>query len=102
MKTIKGFMLLCLIFSAAFCYADTVTRNAGDVLPCDILTQYYGLRTPYQDLFFIKDYISDIICAPDQPDQCTIKTINNDSFTGLLINSQIESLMGAGPKFPSH
>ena len=98
MKPIKVFMLLYLIFSAAFCYADTVTRNAGDVLPCDILTKYFGLRSPYQDLFFIKDYISDIICAPDQSNRCTIKTINNDSFTGLLINSQIEVLMGTGPK----
>jgi len=96
MKIIKVIMLLSLILSANCCYADTVTLKAGDVLPCDILTKYFGLSTPYQDVFFINDYISDIICAPDQPDKCTIKTINNDSFTGHLINSRIEALMGTG------
>jgi len=98
MKTIKIIMLLPLLFSATYCFADTVTVKAGDVLTCDIHTKYYGLSTPYQNLFFIDDYIADIMNVPDQSALYTITTINNDFFTGHLINPQIEALMEIGLK----
>jgi outer membrane protein OmpA-like peptidoglycan-associated protein len=96
MKTIKLIMLVSLLFSAVHCHADTITLKGGNVLTCDILTSHFGLITPYQNLFFIKDYISDINSVPNQPDHYTITTINNDFFTGRLINSQIAALMDSG------
>lgn len=103
MRKVKIITVLFILFSATYCYADTVTVKAGGVLTCDIITKYFGLDTSYHNLFFIKDYIADIKNIPGQANQYTITTINNDSFTGQLINSQIEALMENGLKnnFPA-
>lgn len=103
MKKINIITLLSLLFFATWCYADSLSIESGDMLTCDIQNNYYGLDTPYQKLFFIKNYITDIVKLTDQSNQYTITTINNDSFTGHLINSQIVALMGTGLKkdFPA-
>lgn len=103
MKKTHIITLLFLLFSATWSYADTLSIKSGDMLTCDIHTKYYGLDTPYQNMFFIKNYITDIVNVMDQSNQFTITTINNDSFTGHLINSQIVALMETGLKndFPA-
>lgn len=101
MKSIKIITILIILMMAVSCFtvtcfADTVNLKSGDVLAGKVLTEYIGLRAEYQNLFFKKDFILSMMAKPDQTGHYTINTINNDQFSGTLINSQIEVALDTG------
>jgi len=96
MKPIQIFTVLITLMMATFCFADMVTLKSDDVLTCDVISEYIGLQSEYQNLFFKNDFVMSMMIQPDQPDQFLIKTVNNDLFTGTIINDQIEIVLDAG------
>jgi len=96
MKPIQIFSVLIILMMATFSFADTVTLKSGDVLISEVQTPYIGLHTEYQNLFFKKDFVLSMMSQSDGSGQYMIKTINNDLFTGALINNQIEAVLDAG------
>lgn len=98
MKLIQLIAVLTISAAAGSSFADTISIKEGDALSGKFQTPYIGIQTPYQNLFFHRSFISDIVQEPGLLNQYVLSTINNDLFRGSLINAQIEMVGNTGEK----
>ena len=91
----KIFIVLTWIFflHAGTGYTDSVLLLNGDKLIGDIQNGNFVVRGPYSEIVVNKAFCKNISMNPDLMFSSSLKTINNDLFTGIIMNKEIQILL---------
>lgn len=92
---LKIFSVLIMIFflHAATGYSDTLLLRNGDKLIGEIQNDYFVVRGSYSQIVVNKVFCKNIIMDPSQMFDGSLQTVNNDFFTGTILNREIQILL---------
>jgi outer membrane protein OmpA-like peptidoglycan-associated protein len=87
--------VMSIIVITAFVYAaqgnaDTVLLNNGDRLIGIVQTSYFALQSPYGQIVIKNDFLKRISLSDGRPGDAKLQTINNDLFSGRILNEDIQ------------
>ena len=85
--------VIFFLFYTATGYADTVLLRNGDQLNGKIQNEYFVVRASYSQIVVKKAFCKNITMGNKQGVIGSLKTINNDLFTGTLLNRGIQILL---------
>lgn len=74
-------------------YSDTVLLRNGDELIGEIQNEYFVVRGSYSQIVVNKAFCKGITMDPDQMFKGSLQTMNNDFFTGIILNREIQILL---------
>ena len=86
-------MLIIIFVFAAQSYADTVLLHNGDRLIGTIQNPYFALQSPYGQIVIKNDFLKRISLSDSQLLDAKLQTINNDLFSGTILNEDIQILL---------
>ncbi|NOY69464.1 MAG: OmpA family protein [Deltaproteobacteria bacterium] len=92
--------LLAFTFMPAYCLADTVALKNGDVLTGRVLTPAFELSTPYGGISVAATRIRSIRMKQEDNSVFILQTINNDLFSGVLLENGIDITLNTGATLP--
>jgi outer membrane protein OmpA-like peptidoglycan-associated protein len=89
------FKVISIFAIAIFVYAlpanaDTILLNNGDRLIGTIQNGYFALHGPYGQIVIKKDFLKRISLSDSQQLDAKLQTINNDLFSGTILNKGIQ------------
>ena len=88
------FVLTMILFlQAGTGYTDTLLLRNGDKLIGEIQDEYFVVRGSYHQIVVKKAFCKNITMVPNQMFIGALKTINNDFFTGTILNREIQILL---------
>ena len=91
MKTFRFlFLLLSVSLLPRLSIAETVALKNGDILQGKIKTTQFCLHTSYGGIQVATSDIKMVSRREDDPEQFTILTLNNDSFSGALLLDMVD------------
>ncbi len=86
-------MLIIIFVFAAQGHADTVLLHNGDRLIGTIQNSYFALQSPYGQIVIKNDFLKRISLSDSQLLDAKLQTINNDLFSGTILNEDIQILL---------
>jgi outer membrane protein OmpA-like peptidoglycan-associated protein len=91
-KMIRNLILLAVILfiCPAFSQADIVYIKNGDKLFGTILSPFFSVQTPYGEVSIKNELLKSIDYNAESNRRWTLETINNDRFSGTLMNESIQ------------
>ena len=89
---LRIFSVLIMIFflHAATGYSDTLLLRNGDRLIGEIQNNYFVVRGAYSQIVVNKAFSKNIIMDSSQLLEGSLQTVNNDFFTGTILNREIQ------------
>ena len=93
-------ILLVLLLQPAFCLADTVIMNNGDVFKGVIGNKSFELDTPYGGIRVLKQNIKSIRRGENHAGISEVLTVNNDLFSGTLRETTVNLSQETGGTLP--
>ncbi|CAB1063589.1 hypothetical protein D1BOALGB6SA_8372 [Olavius sp. associated proteobacterium Delta 1] len=88
------FALTMIIFlHAGNGYTDTLLLRNGDKLIGEIQNEYFVVQGSYSQIVVNKAFCKNISMNPNQKFIGALKTINNDFFSGTILNREIQILL---------
>lgn len=84
---------MILFLQAGPGYTDSVLLRNGDKLVGDIQNEYFAVRGSYSQIAVKRDFCKNITMNTHQRLVGSLKTINNDVFSGTLLNKEIQILL---------
>ncbi len=97
----KIYLLVVIIFLtySADCAARSIFLKTGDMLNGEIQDSAIRLQTPYGSIIIDTSFLETVALKEDQPDIYIITSINNDYFSGRILNDTIEVALTSGNSF---
>ena len=92
LKVLTTMIIIIFVF-AAQSYADTVLLHNGDRLIGTIQNPYFALQSPYGQIVIKNDFLKRISLSDSQLLDAKLQTINNDLFSGTILNEDIQILL---------
>ena len=89
LKVISIIVITVAVY-AAQSHADTVLLNNGDRLIGIVQNSYFALQSPYGQIVIKNDFIKRISLSDGQLREAKLQTINNDLFSGRILNDDIQ------------
>lgn len=89
LKVLSTLLITIFIFAAQG-HADTVLLHNGDRLIGTIQNTYFALQSPYGQIVIRKDFLKRISLSDSQLLDANLQTINNDLFSGTILNEDIQ------------
>ena len=91
----KIFTVSTMIFfvHTATGYTDTVLLRNGDRLTGEIKNEYFVVHGSYSQIIVNKNFCKNLSMDPDRSLFGSLKTINNDLFSGTLLSREIRILL---------
>jgi|GEM_PF-741503 len=93
-------VLIILFLLPGFCLGDTLTLKTGDVLVGSVLTPSFTMITPYGGIRVSAARVRTIRKAADKDSAFVLKTINNDLFSGSIMEKQVNVRLNTGASVP--
>jgi outer membrane protein OmpA-like peptidoglycan-associated protein len=87
-------LLICPVFG----YSDIVSTRNGDKLHGKVLNPSFTLQIPYGQMNIKKDFLNRIAFDDSKSVSWAIQSINNDRFSGDILNKNIQLLLDNGNK----
>ena len=97
---IKIFMILTMTFflHAGAGYSDTVILRNGEELNGSIQNDHFVVRGSYSQVVIKKSFTKNITMDSSRNLIGYVKTINNDTITGTILNNEIQFLLSDGTR----
>ena len=89
-------ILLAVLVCAAQSRADTVLLHNGDRLNGTVQNKYFALQIPYGQIVINNDFLKRISLSNSQEREVKLQTINNDLFSGTILNDDIQIELQTG------
>ena len=90
---IAAALMMSLVLHTAHGHADVVHLNSGDRLMGNVQNAFFAVQTPYGQVVVKKGFLKALSIAESQTGRGSLKTINNDLFSGNLLNEEIQILL---------
>jgi hypothetical protein len=87
--TFFSIILLTISTFAAPGHTDTVLLHNGDRLIGTVQDSYFALQSPYGQIVIKNDFLKRISLPDSQQREAKLQTINNDLFSGTILNEDI-------------
>ncbi len=88
--TFVSILFLTIFVLAAQGLGDTVWLHNGDRLIGSVQDSYFSLQSPYGQLIIRNDFLKRISLSPSRLLDAKLQTINNDLFSGTILNKDIQ------------
>ena len=95
LKVLSSILITIFIFAAQG-HADTVLLHNGDRLIGSVQNKYFALQSPYGQIVFNNDFLKRFSLSDNQPIEAKLQTINNDLFSGMILNNDIQIQLQTG------
>ena len=95
LKIIPVILLVALV-SAMHSYADTVLLHSGDRLIGTVQNKHLALQIPYGQIVINNDFLKRVSRPNSQQRGVEVQTINNDLFSGSILNDDIRIELQTG------
>ena len=89
-------ILLAALFCAVQSHADTVVMHSGDRLLGTVQNKYLALQIPYGQIVINNDFLKRVSLPESRQRNAKVQTINNDLFSGTILNDDIQILLQTG------
>jgi len=89
---IAATLMMSLVLHTAHGHADLVHLNNGDRLIGNVQNAFFAVLTPYGQVVVKNSFIKALSIAESRTGRGSLKTINNDLFSGNLLNKEIQIL----------
>lgn len=76
--------------------ADTLELHNGDRLNGTVQNRYFALQIPYGQIVVNNDFLKRISLSNSQQREAKLQTINNDLFSGIILNDDIQIQLQTG------
>lgn len=101
MNKILGFLLILAVFGLiwpALGQADIAYRRNGDKLYGKVQSPSFTVQTPYGKVHIRNEFLKSITFKNESVGRWMVETINNDVFSGTLLNDSIEFIEEDGER----
>ena len=95
LKVLSSILITIFIFAAQG-HTDTVLLHNGDRLIGSVQNKYFALQSPYGQIVFNNDFLKRFSLSDSQPIEAKLQTINNDLFSGMILNNDIQIQLQTG------
>lgn len=92
--------LLAFILMPVYCLADTMALKKGDILTGRILTPFFEMNTPYGGIRVATARIRSIRTVKGDNSDFILQTINNDLFSGEILEGSVNIKLNTGATLP--
>jgi len=89
-------ILIAIIIHTVQGHADTVLLHNGDRLIGTVKNKYIALQSPHGQIVFKNDFLKRFSLTDSQPVEAKLQTINNDLFSGAILNEDIQIQLQTG------
>ncbi len=83
-------LMLAVFTSAGQGHADTVLLHNGERLSGTVQNSYVALQSPYGQIVFKNEFLKRISLSDSRTPDAKLQTINNDLFSGTMLNQNIQ------------
>jgi outer membrane protein OmpA-like peptidoglycan-associated protein len=90
---IAATLMMSLVLHTAHGHADEVHLNSGDRLIGIVQNAFFAVQTPYGQVVVQNGFLKALSLAESRTGRGSLKTINNDLFSGNLLNEEIQILL---------
>ena len=87
---IAAALMMSVVLHAAPGHADEVHLKDGDKLIGDVQNDFFAVQSPYGQVVVKNSFLKALSMADGQTGRGSLKTINNDLFSGILLNAHIQ------------
>lgn len=101
MNKISGFLLILAVFGLiwpALGQADIAYLSNGDKLYGKVQSPFFTVQTPYGQVIIRNEFLKSITFKNESLGRWMVETINNDLFSGTLLNDSIEFIQEDGER----
>jgi len=101
MNKISGFLLILAVFGLiwpALGQADIAYLSNGDKLYGKVQSPFFTVQTPYGQVIIRNEFLKSITFKNESLGLWLVETINNDVFSGTLLNDSIEFIQEDGER----
>ena len=95
LKIIPVILLTILVFTSQS-GADTVLLHSGDRLIGTVQNKHLALQIPYGQIVINNDFLKRVSRPDSQQRDVKVQTINNDLFSGIILNDDIQIELQTG------
>jgi len=89
-------LILAILFCALQSQADTVLLHSGDRLIGTVQNKYLAVQIPYGQIVINNDFLKRVSLPNSQEREVKLQTINNDLFSGIILNDDIQIELQTG------
>ena len=89
-------LILAILVCALQSQADTVLLHSGDRLIGTVQNKYLAVQIPYGQIVINNDFLKRVSLPNSQEREVKLQTINNDLFSGIILNDDIQIELQTG------
>jgi len=89
-------LILAILVCALQSQADTVLLHSGDRLIGTVQNKYLAVQIPYGQIVINNDFLKRVSLPNSQERKVKLQTINNDLFSGIILNDDIQIELQTG------
>lgn len=89
-------LILAILVCALQSQADTVLLHSGDRLIGTVQNKYLAVQIPYGQIVINNDFLKRVSLPNSQEREVKLQTINNDLFSGIILNNDIQIELQTG------
>ena len=95
-RKIIAVLILAILVCALQSQADTVLLHSGDRLIGTVQNKYLAVQIPYGQIVINNDFLKRVSLPNSQEREVKLQTINNDLFSGIILNDDIQIELQTG------
>ena len=89
-------LILAILVCALQSQADTILLHSGDRLIGTVQNKYLAVQIPYGQIVINNDFLKRVSLPNSQEREVKLQTINNDLFSGIILNDDIQIELQTG------